>query len=470
MKTIDVRELVIEERQRTSKPIENVKNLAASIKQVGLLQPAVLRDDNKTLVIGETRSRAIEMLGNLGVPVKFGDSILEPYHLPYYTTDEADIIILQQMELFENTMRFDLTWQDKDAAVLLIKAMLQLREDGHTVTNRDVAKKMLAERGKDPELPENYQAMHQTEKRVTQAELRQKFADHEGVKGAKSASEADKIIKRELEREKRERLAKDFKEAKTEHVIAIGDCCELIKSVPSNSFDIICSDPIYGISADEMHMFQRRKHNADGNHHLYDDSLETWDRMFSIMPKELFRVCREQAAVYLFCDISRFHDFWGVRPGNSKPSKIKGLVTRFQEAGFDVWPRPLIWYKGNIGSLPKPEHGPRYTFECIIFATKGEKKTTGVYHDVINISQVTGHDHGAGKPPAVYHDLLRRSVNPGDSVLDFCAGSFPILPAANELDCKVTAWEIDGRWEKEAHLLKGMTMAQWDELRKGKLG
>jgi hypothetical protein len=54
--------------------------------------------------------------------------------------------------------------------------------------------------------------------------------------------------------------------------------------------------------------------------------------------------------------------------------------------------------------------------------------------------------------------------------LDFCAGSFPILPAANELDCKVTAWEIDGRWEKEAHLLKGMTMAQWDELRKGKLG
>jgi len=469
MKTIDVRNLVVEERQRTNKPIENVKSLAAAIKQVGLLQPIMLRTDGKTLVIGETRSRAVEYLGNMGVGVKFGDMELEPYHIAYFCTDEMDTIMLQQMELLENTHRFELTWQDKDTAVLKIKMMMKLREEGKEVTNRDVAEAMLAAKGVDPKAEENYTKAYNQEQRVNQAELRQQFADHEGVKNAKSASEADKVIKKELERIKKENLAKDFKQLESPHEISIGDCCELIKGIPTGSIDVVCSDPIYGIGADEMHMFQRRKHNADGNHHLYDDSLETWDRMFTVMPAELYRVCREQAAVYLFCDISRFFDFWAVRPGNEKPSKIKGLVTRFQEAGFDVWARPLVWYKGNIGSLPKPEHGPRYTAEYVMFATKGGKKTTGVYHDVINIPQVTGHDHGAGKPPAVYHDLLRRSANPSDTILDFCAGSFPVLPAANELDCKVIAWELDGRWEKEAHLLKTVDMDKWNEIRKGNI-
>lgn len=465
LKTIHLDDLIVKDRQRKHKPEENVIELAKAIKEVGLIQPIVVQEAEKVLVVGETRTRALRMLYDMGVQVKFSDFILEPYTVPYVPTNEVNQIILQQMELLENAVRFQLTWQDKDAAVLRIKELMGIREN-REVANKEVANEILKQKGiEEPD----YHQTHAVSERLSKAELRQQFLDHEGVKSAKSASEADKIIKRELERQKREKLAADFREAESSHTIAIGDCCELIKDVQSGTVDIVCSDPIYGINANEMHMFQRRKHNDDGNHHLYDDSLETWERMFEVMPKELFRVCREQAAVYLFCDISRFFDFWAVRPGNTKPSKVKGLVTRFQEAGFDVWPRPLVWYKGNIGSLPKPDHGPRYTAEYVLFATKGDKKTTGVYHDVISIPQVTGHDHGAGKPPAVYHDLLRRSANPGDTVLDFCAGSFPILPAANELDCTVIAWEIDGRWEKEAHLHKGATMEQWDEIRKGRL-
>jgi DNA modification methylase len=43
----------------------------------------------------------------------------------------------------------------------------------------------------------------------------------------------------------------------------------------------------------------------------------------------------------------------------------------------------------------------------------------------------------------LYYDLLRRSVSPGDRVLDPFAGSGPILPAAQELKCRATALEID---------------------------
>ena len=164
--------------------------------------------------------------------------------------------------------------------------------------------------------------------------------------------------------------------------------------------------------------------------------------------------------MYLFCDITRFFDFWAIKPGNEKPSRVKGLATRFAEAGFDVWPRPLVWYKGNIGSLPKPEHGPRYTSEYILFCTKGGKKTVRVEHDVISIPQEAGQVHGAGKPPRVYHNLLKRSANPGDLVLDFNAGSFPILPAANDLSCIVTAWELDKQWMKEAELRKSLGLEE----------
>ena len=38
---------------------------------------------------------------------------------------------------------------------------------------------------------------------------------------------------------------------------------------------------------------------------------------------------------------------------------------------------------------------------------------------------------------------LRRSINPGDAVLDPFCGTGPIFPAAHELKCKATGIEID---------------------------
>lgn len=444
--------IVSEDRQRKEFDTGALGQLAAGIKEVGLLHAPVFRNDRETLVAGERRLRAVKMLAKAGVQIKYDGQLVPLGSIPYVTLGECDEIIAQKAELIENAQRMDLSWQEKDNAVLKIKMLCEIKAGGVDVDNLEVAKAMLAAKGNaiDPSTAQVYSAKN----KVDAAELRSHYATDPRIVSAKSAKEADRIIKKDMESKKREKLAETFKEVESPHTIACGDCCELIKGIPDGYFDVIVSDPIYGIGADGMHMFQRATYNVEGSHHLYDDSVANWERMFEVMPAELYRATKEQAAMYLFCDINRFFDFWTVREGNKKPSRVKGLATRFAEAGWTVWPRPLVWYKGNIGSLPKPEEGPRYTAEYVIFATKGNKKTTGVYHDVINIPQQVGQVHGAGKPAEVYLDLLRRSANPGDRVLDFNAGSFPILVAANTYGVAMTAWELDERWMKEAHLNK----------------
>ena len=461
--------IVTEARQRSVMPLEHVKKLASAILKVGLLHPIVLRDDCKTLVAGESRLRAVLMLERMGEGFEHDGSFQEAGMIPFTTLKECDQALAEEAELLENAIRLDLTWQDRDAAVLRIKNLLgnikQAQGDDSEPTAREVGKYMAEQKtGFEGEAPKS--AVSAETQKVSAAVLRSQYADDVRVKNAKTVKEADKIIRKDLEAKHREKLAATFKDVQTEHVIKQGDCCELIKGVSSGTYDVIVSDPIYGIDANGMHMFQTAKLN-EGGHHQYDDSVENWDKMFKVMPEELFRVAKDEAALYMFCDINRFFDFTVTLQGLDGSEEdlvvMPGLKTRLEMAGWRVWPRPLVWFKGNIGSIPRPEHGPRYTSEYIIYATKGDKKVTGIFYDVINIPQTTGHTHAAGKPPEVYLDLLKRSALPGDLVLDFNAGSFPILPAANSLGCTAHAWELDGKWIKDGELRKTLKVGESHE-------
>ena len=67
----------------------------------------------------------------------------------------------------------------------------------------------------------------------------------------------------------------------------------------------------------------------------------------------------------------------------------------------------------------------------ILYAIKGKKKTLGIFPDVVTTFADSNTTHGAQKPVALYSDLLKRSVRPGDKVLDSFAGSGTIFPAAH---------------------------------------
>jgi DNA modification methylase len=103
----------------------------------------------------------------------------------------------------------------------------------------------------------------------------------------------------------------------------------------------------------------------------------------------------------------------------------------------------MIWAKGN-GMLPRPDHGPRNTYEALLFATKGEKRMVTVGQpDVIQVPMpVLNRTHGAEKPVGLYLDLMKRSCLPGESVLDPFMGSGTVFPAANLAHLRATGIEI----------------------------
>ena len=114
-----------------------------------------------------------------------------------------------------------------------------------------------------------------------------------------------------------------------------------------------------------------------------------------------------------------------------------------EELNWYVWPKPLIWFKGvNSGIAPRPDHGPRNTYEAIMYCIKGDKEVKIKNSvDVIDIPHERGIDYAAHKPADLYAELIKRSCEPGDFVLDPVCGSGPIFGAAEE--CRVTAVGID---------------------------
>jgi DNA modification methylase len=160
--------------------------------------------------------------------------------------------------------------------------------------------------------------------------------------------------------------------------------------------------------------------------HNYKDSWEVARGLYEYTAREGYRVAREQAHCYAFCSFEHFVE----------------ISFLFDSYGWEVWPRPLIWNKGN-GMLPRPEHGPRYTYECIIYANKGDRRVLAVRPDVISIGGDSKILHGAQKPVDLYIDLISRSCLPGDTILDPFGGTGPVIPAATHAKCTATLFELD---------------------------
>jgi len=432
LKVADI--FISKDRRRKEFKEKPISELSEGIKEVGLINAIVVEYVEVVnadggvryaaqLVAGERRLKAI---GLLNEDYMYGQEVVAKGYVPCLDQGEITALKSRRIELYENLQRLDFTWQERDAAIAAVHELLDATEE-EPVTLENLTKVLLK---KD-------EVSYGEKVKVSDALRRQEFINNKLVAGAKSAKDADKIIERQLLDAHKKKLAEQFKQVESPHNIVFTDSVEYCKGYGDGEFDVVVSDPIYGIDMDKQNAFQRIK-MQEGKLHGYDDSYINWDRMFSAMPDILFRICKSDAACYLFCDISRFFE----------------LVERMEQAGWSVWNRPIIWSKGNIGSLPRPEHGPRYTYECVLFAIKGDKRTTGVYHDVINIPQTTGHSHGAGKPVELYEELLRRCAIPGDRVLDFCAGSFPILEACNRRSLSCDAIELDEKWRDEAELKK----------------
>jgi ParB-like chromosome segregation protein Spo0J len=326
----------------------------------GLLHPIILRlvDGKHVLVAGERRLRAITDLSDLGTQIRHDGQLVPLGHIPYTLFDDLDPLAAEEAELEENLHRENLTWQEKAAAVARI-ALLRKKQaaaaHAPAPTTADIAREIY---------PEATEKLSDGELGIYAATVREdlivaKHLNNPAIAGAKSAKEAFKILKREEKTEKHRQLGEEVGRtfSADAHALLHADSLEWLTSAPAESFDVILTDPPYGMGADEFG--DSGKLGGVVESHGYADDEESFTRILSTLQTELFRVAKAQAHLYWFCDIDKFHS-------------IKSALSA---AGWSVFRTPLIWLKRSGMRAPWPDQGPQRKYEIILYAVTGKRTT-----------------------------------------------------------------------------------------------
>lgn len=404
-------DILIVNRQRREFDEAKLAALSESIQRNTLLHPPVVRkmsDGTFQLVAGERRLRAIKMLTELDIPITHGDTAYVGGQIPVTLISELSEVDAYEVELEENVQREDLTWQERASATARLHALrkAQAESRGEKYVVRQTASEILGAPA----------AGSQLSKVVEDLTIAQNLSDPEVAK-APSKKEALKVIEKKARQEHRAKLAEMFDPTKSPHTIRHGDAFEQLPLLESESIDLLLTDPPYGVDAS----------NFGSNfsvEHQYEDGWEYFQKISELLATEAMRVLKPNTHAYVFCSI----DGWSV------------LKQDFIMAGFRVWPWPMIWDKGN-GNAPWVTKGHKHTYECILFATKGDRDVTTVKSDVIKCPPVSDREHGAEKPIALLVDLIERSTTPGSTILDPFAGSGSAMAAAELAKCSAVVFE-----------------------------
>lgn len=411
------------DRQRQDFDPEALTDLANSISARGLLHAPVLREVAGTLVLvaGERRIRAMESLWAVGLGITYSGVLYPPETVPYVTLGELSPLEAEEAELDENLKRIDLSWQEEASALARLHALRSKQAEaiGEKQSLQQTQAEVLNAGGS---APRNYSSFKE---HIALAS----HLDNPEVARAKTAKDAFKILLRQEETSKNKELADRVGRTfnSSVHSLIHANCLDWFSDCPTNSFDVILTDPPYGMGADNFGDGSGKLGNAE---HHYEDSSKSWYELMGNLMPHLFRIAKPQSHAYVFCDIEKFPE----------------LKILMQEAGWYVFRTPLTVFKLGSGRVPLPEHGPRRTSEWCLYAIKGNKPVTAIYNDVIPCKLEENIGHGANKPVELYADLLRRSVRPGDSVLDCFAGTGTIFPAAHSLKVSATGIELSAEY------------------------
>lgn len=423
MRFLKLSEIIVrEDRYRREFDPTALSDLGEDIAEHGLYHAIVVRDTPSgcELVAGERRYRAILSLAEFGVQFDYDKKRVPLDCIPTVTLGEIPELDARAIQALENIRREDFTWAEKELAVADLHnlraagAAAQGRTQSLAATAAEIA-------GKAPRPIEEY-AVPNVSTGTAQVRRALIIAEHikdPEVAQAKTVNEAVKIIERKETAKRNLALAAQvgLKPVTARHTIRQGDANDIMAEIESDQFDCILTDPPYGIGA------QSFGEQADVAHE-YDDSPETWQPLIQAASRHWYRVAKPQAHAYIFMDLRRWNQ----------------LAQFMANAGWEVWPLPLFWVK-NGGMLPRPEFGPRRTYEAILYAIKGSRKVTGVFSDTIILPSEANKIHGAQKPVALYCSLLQRTMKPGDRVLDSFCGSGTIFPAATRMHVYATGIE-----------------------------
>lgn len=420
---------VADNRQRREFDADKMQELRKSIVARGLMHPIVLRgleDGTLQLVAGERRLKAISEIHFLGQSFQCNGQAVPVGEVPYTLITALDALAAEEAELEENAVREDLTWQEKAAALKRLDTLRgkQAAEKGEVWTRSDTAEEVTGSKS----------GRQATEARMalavaTMLEKQPENAAVQAAAKAPSLKEAVKILQREENRQTYAAKAQEIEKvlASSKHKLLRGSCLEILPTLEADHFDLVLSDPPYGMNADQFG--DSGSAGRSQGAHQYDDSYESWKSLMQNFLPAVTRVCKPQAHMYLFCDFDRFHE-------------LKGYC---ESAGWTVFRTPLVMQKaGQGGRVPLPNHGPRRQYELVLYAYRGQRQVRAILPDLFLSPLIESRiGHPAEKHVDALRNLLQRSAFPGDRVLDPFAGSGSIYPAGEAESVFVTGIEVD---------------------------
>lgn len=419
------------DRQRQEFNVSKLLELAESIKTKQMLS-AINIDDEGYLVAGERRLKACAALHKKEIKFLFQGQEVPHGTIPTICVGKLDAIQAEELELDENLKRENLTWQEEAAA---LQRLVKLRGE-QAVLNQTP-------------MPTNKSIAKEVEKNVTQVQSQLVVARHlddPDVAKAKTVKEATKIIERKAKEQRQAQQAAEVDTKNSIHELFHGDCREFVKGIQDSSISVIVTDPPYGIN---MH----KDKSWDGTNHEYDDTEEYAFQLITDLIPEWTRCTKEQAHLYTFCDFDKFQWLRAIVESYRVDSEgnmgwlvdtdeaynhltgVKGSpVMQLTKPVWEVMYFPFIWNKGNVAAYPRPNHWPRKSYECILYAIKGGREQAKLDLAVIDIPQIQNQDHPAGKPEELYRHLLQRSALAGDDVLDCFVGQGNFFRACSKLN------------------------------------
>ena len=401
MTLIPISSIKLKERQRHE--YGDVTELAASIKQFGILQPIMVEKDH-TLVFGGRRLAACLLLGMTEIEVQY--------------SDEIDELKSQEIELEENVRRKDLTWQENADAIARIHAIRVARNPKWTQIQTAEVVGM---------------STRTVRTSIQLSEAKGQFAD---VAAADTLVGASQRLARYKQLEER-RMSVDAKVAAQAHgmvptilaSVVQGDVIEEMRKFPADSIDFGLSDPPYGVGIDEIYE----------DRYMYGEDVTTdVDLLVGQMLFEMYRVLKPDRFLVVFWPTIR----------------LEAMYHMLTSTGFKFQAVPAVWYKPNklTSSSTNPHVTLPIAYETFIVARKGDAKfAVRPPSNVFVYDMPTDRIHPLQKSVPLLTDILKMGMVGGERVLEPFSGSAACGVAAIKLGCHYLGIERDEEYVRRSN-------------------
>ena len=214
------------------------------------------------------------------------------------------------------------------------------------------------------------------------------------------------------------------------------DCLDFLKQCPDNYFDLVLTDPPYkkvkgGCTNHKVKLKGVNLKELKNGKYFKENIIK-----FSQWLPETFRVLKNNAHIYIFCD----------------DRNMKELLVETEKAQFKLL-NILVWRKNK--------HSPnRYYLkncEFVAFLRKGKAKNINNMGDYqcLEVDSVEKKIHPTEKPIELIKNLIKNSTKENDIVLDLFSGSGSTAMSALKTNRKFICVEKDfDYWQASCERLK----------------